>query len=76
MTREHKQSIKNEPWEPAAVLAQRLGFPVRSLYAWCRVGLRHSRPGSGRRIYIRETDVHEYLESHTVGENTVAAQRS
>ncbi len=51
-------------WEPISMLAQRFGISVRSLYAWCHAGLRHSRPGGRRRIYVRESDLRTYLDSH------------
>ena len=39
------------------------------LYAWCYAGLRHSRPGGRRRIYVRESDLRTYLDLHATAVN-------
>ena len=71
MPQEYPISVRDRPlqsdmdrWEPISVLVQRFGISVLSLYAWCSAGLRHSRPGGGRRIYVRESDLRTYLDSH------------
>ncbi len=60
----------SDPYLTVPQLARAVGRPERTIRAWCKLGMRHSRPN--RQMFSKVSWFNEWLEKHLV-ESDVAA---